>query len=97
MLLIRSRIRRISLAAMFDVGSRPGHQRLVDHDAFRVRYRLTPHGRTLSPVYETLWSWGTHHLARISRRQDARLKRVMREFVTPTIRDSADTPTATER
>jgi len=36
----------------------------------RVRYRLTPHGRTLGPVFETLWSWGTHHLARISRRQD---------------------------
>jgi DNA-binding HxlR family transcriptional regulator len=36
----------------------------------RVRYRLTPHGRTLGPVFETLWSWGRHHLARISRRQD---------------------------
>jgi DNA-binding HxlR family transcriptional regulator len=36
----------------------------------RVRYRLTPHGRTLGPVFETLWSWGTHHLARISRGQD---------------------------
>jgi DNA-binding HxlR family transcriptional regulator len=37
----------------------------------RVRYRLTSHGRTLGPVFETLWSWGTHHLARMSRRQDA--------------------------
>ena len=37
----------------------------------RVQYRLTPHGRTLGPVFETLWSWGTQHLARISRRQDA--------------------------
>lgn len=32
----------------------------------RVRYRLTSHGRTLGPVFETLWSWGTRHLARMS-------------------------------
>ena len=30
----------------------------------RVRYRLTPHGRTLGPVFETLWTWGVRHLAR---------------------------------
>ncbi len=29
-----------------------------------VRYRLTPYGRTLWPVLETLWRWGTKHLAR---------------------------------
>jgi DNA-binding HxlR family transcriptional regulator len=28
-----------------------------------VRYRLTPHGRTLGPVFETLWAWGVLHLA----------------------------------
>lgn len=32
--------------------------------ALSVRYRLTPHGRTLRPVFETLWGWGTRHLAR---------------------------------
>jgi DNA-binding HxlR family transcriptional regulator len=30
----------------------------------RVRYRLTTHGRTLGPVFETLWTWGIRHLAR---------------------------------
>jgi DNA-binding HxlR family transcriptional regulator len=32
----------------------------------RVRYRLTPHGRTLGPVFESLWAWGVVHLARIN-------------------------------
>jgi DNA-binding HxlR family transcriptional regulator len=30
----------------------------------RVRYRLTPYGRTLGPVFETLWAWGVRHLGR---------------------------------
>ena len=34
-----------------------------------VRYTLTPYGRTLGPVFETLWCWGSSHLAR---RQAAR-------------------------
>ena len=29
-----------------------------------VRYRVTPHGQTLGPVFESLWMWGTSHLAR---------------------------------
>lgn len=29
-----------------------------------VRYRLTPYGRTLGPVFEALWRWGTKHLDR---------------------------------
>jgi hypothetical protein len=29
-----------------------------------VRYRLTPYGRTLGPVFTTLWQWGIKHLAR---------------------------------
>ena len=29
-----------------------------------VRYTLTPYGRTLGPVFETLWRWGSAHLAR---------------------------------
>lgn len=37
----------------------------------RVRYRLTPHGRTLSPVFETLWAWGRVHLKHL---EDARAK-----------------------
>jgi DNA-binding HxlR family transcriptional regulator len=29
-----------------------------------VRYRVTPHGRTLGPVFEALWCWGRKHLSR---------------------------------
>jgi DNA-binding HxlR family transcriptional regulator len=29
-----------------------------------VRYRVTPYGASLGPVFETLWRWGTTHLAR---------------------------------
>lgn len=29
-----------------------------------VKYRLTPYGRTLGPVFKSLWAWGTKHLAR---------------------------------
>jgi DNA-binding HxlR family transcriptional regulator len=29
-----------------------------------VRYRLTPYGRSLMPVFEALWRWGARHLAR---------------------------------
>ena len=29
-----------------------------------VRYCLTPYGRTLWPVFDLLWRWGTKHLAR---------------------------------
>jgi DNA-binding HxlR family transcriptional regulator len=29
-----------------------------------VRYCLTPYGHTLAPVFNTLWRWGTKHLAR---------------------------------
>jgi DNA-binding HxlR family transcriptional regulator len=29
-----------------------------------VRYSITPYGRTLGPVFETLWRWGRRHLAR---------------------------------
>lgn len=32
--------------------------------ALGVRYQLTPYGRTLGPVFETLWRWGVGHLAR---------------------------------
>lgn len=32
--------------------------------SLRVRYELTSHGRTLGPVFETLWAWGLRHLAR---------------------------------
>jgi|HubBroStandDraft_6_1064221.scaffolds.fasta_scaffold62778_4 DNA-binding HxlR family transcriptional regulator len=31
----------------------------------RVRYQLTPHGRTLGPVFEALWAWGVVHLAHL--------------------------------
>lgn len=29
----------------------------------RRRYQLTPHGRTLEPVFECLWTWGVMHLS----------------------------------
>jgi DNA-binding HxlR family transcriptional regulator len=32
---------------------------------------VTPHGRTLGPVFEELWAWGVVHLAHL---QDARAK-----------------------
>ena len=31
----------------------------------RVAYRLTPHGHSLGPVFETLWVWGRLHLLRL--------------------------------
>jgi DNA-binding HxlR family transcriptional regulator len=30
-----------------------------------VRYELTPYGRTLGPVFQTLWQWGVAHLNRL--------------------------------
>jgi DNA-binding HxlR family transcriptional regulator len=39
--------------------------RSVRSNPVRVHYRLTSHGRTLGPVFETLWVWGTRHLARL--------------------------------
>ena len=29
-----------------------------------VEYRLTTYGRTLGPVWDALWTWGTKHIAR---------------------------------
>jgi DNA-binding HxlR family transcriptional regulator len=37
----------------------------------RVRYRLTQHGRTLGPVFESLWAWGVVHLARFENEKAA--------------------------
>jgi len=31
------------------------------------RYDLTPHGRTLGPVLEAIWTWGVAHMARTKR------------------------------
>ena len=33
--------------------------------ALQVKYRITPHGQTLRPVFEALWAWGTLHLAHV--------------------------------
>jgi DNA-binding HxlR family transcriptional regulator len=30
---------------------------------FRVHYQVTPHGKTLQPVLECLWTWGVTHLS----------------------------------
>jgi len=32
----------------------------------RVLFELTPHGKTLGPVFECLWTWGVMHLSRCS-------------------------------
>lgn len=29
-----------------------------------IRYRVTTYGRTLEPVFEALWRWGTRHVTR---------------------------------
>jgi DNA-binding HxlR family transcriptional regulator len=33
-----------------------------------VKYFVTPYGRTLGPVFDTLWRWGRGHLDRGTRR-----------------------------
>jgi DNA-binding HxlR family transcriptional regulator len=38
-----------------------------------IRYTLTPYGRTLGPVLETLWRWGALHLARAGGERGTRL------------------------
>jgi DNA-binding HxlR family transcriptional regulator len=38
-----------------------------------VRYRMTPYGRTLGPVFETLWQWGRRHLGRPGAPQGTRV------------------------
>jgi DNA-binding HxlR family transcriptional regulator len=40
--------------------------RSIRTSPLRVRYRLTPYGRTLGPVFEALWAWGVRHLERMS-------------------------------
>jgi DNA-binding HxlR family transcriptional regulator len=32
-----------------------------------VRYRVTRHGRSLQPVFATLWQWGRAHLRAVRR------------------------------
>ena len=36
-----------------------------------VRYRVTPYGQTLGPVFETLWLWGASHVSRPGRGRTA--------------------------
>jgi DNA-binding HxlR family transcriptional regulator len=38
-----------------------------------VRYRLTPHGRALLRVFDSLWVFGTRHLARRGAEQGTRV------------------------
>jgi DNA-binding HxlR family transcriptional regulator len=38
-----------------------------------VRYTVTPYGRSLGPVFETLWRWGSRHLARRGARRGTRV------------------------
>jgi DNA-binding HxlR family transcriptional regulator len=39
-----------------------------------VQYQLTRYGRTLAPVFEILWRWGTKHLARRDARHGTLVK-----------------------
>lgn len=36
----------------------------LDPRRLGVRYRVTQYGRTLGPVFETLWRWGRAHVSR---------------------------------
>ena len=59
---VAPRVLRAQLREMLDDG-------LVERRALApahlgVRYALTPYGRTLGPVFDALWRWGTTHLAR---------------------------------
>jgi DNA-binding HxlR family transcriptional regulator len=33
--------------------------------SLQVKYQISAHGQTLGPVFETLWTWGTLHLAHV--------------------------------
>lgn len=52
---LRQQLRQLEADGLVSrsAASRPG---------FPVRYQLTPHGKTLAPVFECLWTWGTLHL-----------------------------------
>jgi DNA-binding HxlR family transcriptional regulator len=39
--------------------------------SLRMRYQLTPHGRTLGSVFEMLWTWGTVHLMHLGKTEAA--------------------------
>jgi len=54
-----------------------------------VRYTLTPYGKTLGPVFETLWCWGSGHLARAGSERGTRVVSP-RRGLTPTERRGAD-------
>lgn len=41
----------------------------LDPPYLGVRYRVTPYGRSLMPVFTTLWRWGKRHLARPNARR----------------------------
>ncbi len=53
---LRQQLRQLELDGLVlrSPASRPGLQ---------VRYQLTPHGKTLGPVFECLWTWGEMHLS----------------------------------
>lgn len=55
---LRQQLRQMEAAGLIARSVRPA--------PLRVRYRLTSYGRTLGPVFETLWSWGARHLARLA-------------------------------
>jgi DNA-binding HxlR family transcriptional regulator len=58
---LRQQVREMAVAGLVE--------RSACDTPLRVHYRLTPHGLTLGPVFETLWAWGTQHLAHM-RSQD---------------------------
>ena len=59
---VSPRVLRAQLREM--AGDNLVERRTLTPRAAGVRYTLTPYGRTLGPVFETLWRWGSSHLAR---------------------------------
>lgn len=56
---LRQQLRQVEAAGLI--------VRSIRTKPLRVCYRLTKHGRTLGPVFDSLWLWGKRHLARMAR------------------------------
>lgn len=44
----------------------------VPKPGLRVRYHLTPHGKTLGPIFDCLWTWGVMHLSHMKSPKNGR-------------------------
>jgi len=52
---LRQQLRELEAEGLVD--------RSVREKPLGVTYQISPHGQTLGPVFETLWTWGSLHLA----------------------------------